>query len=53
MFVNPGTLGSGSVLRTVQDVPLNAHRVKVVPTRTKNAASSGYAAIYPPLQVMY
>ncbi len=53
MFVNPGTPGAGSVLLTVQDVPLDSHRVKVVPTRTKNAASTGYAAIYPPLQVMY
>ena len=52
-FTLTGGGGGGNVLITVQNVPLDAHRVKVVPTRTKNAFSAGYAAIYPPLQVMY
>jgi hypothetical protein len=47
-----GAAGVGSVMVTVTNLPLGAHRVKVVPCATKNAASTGYAVVYPALQVM-
>jgi hypothetical protein len=48
-----GGAGVGSVLVTVPNLPLDAHRVKIYCTGFKNVASGGYAAIYPALQVMY
>lgn len=48
-----GGAGAGSVLVTVPNVWLDQHRVKVVATGTKNAASTSCAAIYPPLQGIY
>jgi hypothetical protein len=48
-----GAAGVGYVLVTVTNLPLDAHRVKVISTATKNPASTSYGAIYPALQVMY